>query len=181
MAGEINFTNDGTRNRPKLKELELLLNDCELFTLAEGKRIPTISSIYNPDGYTHESAKFEGGKIVTTKKDDYFKFNADCIRLFAIMNSTTNKDMHYLLTTAIKEKNGIEWYGVIKTFALGERSNESGLSRKLLDELKLPSSKTVKENIAAFKEAVLRVDNVNLTSMTDSEKLFIFYKKLQEN
>ena len=64
---------------------------------------------------------------------------------------------------------------------LGERSNESGLSRKLLDELKLPSSKTVKENIAAFEEAVLRVDNVNLTSMTDSEKLFIFYKKLQEN
>lgn len=63
---------------------------------------------------------------------------------------------------------------------MGERSNESGLSRKLLDKLKLPSSKTVQENIAAFEEAVLRVDNVDLTIMIDSEKLFIFYKKLQE-
>ena len=63
--------------------------------------------------------------------------------------------------------DGVEWYRIIKAYALGERSNESGLSRQLLDELKLPSSKTVKENIAAFEEAVLRVNDVNLTSMTD--------------
>ena len=181
QATKINFTNDGTNNRMKLKELELLLNDCELFTLAEEKRVPVKSTELNPDGYTHESAKFDGSKIIITKKDDYFKFNADCIRLFAIMNQATNKDMHYLLTQSLKDKNGVEWYKVIKTFALGERSNESGLSRKLLDELKLPSSKTVKENIAAFEEAVLRVDNVNLTSMTDVEKLFIIHKKLQDN
>lgn len=97
------------------------------------------------------------------------------------MDQSTNKDLHYLLTETINSKNGIEWYRIIKAFALGERSNESGLSRQLLDELKLPPSKTVKENIAAFEEAVLRVDNVNLTSMTDSEKLFIMYKKLREN
>ena len=77
QATKINFTN----NRMKLKELEILLNDCELFTLAEEKRVPVKSTELNPDGYTHESAKFDGSKIVITKKDDYFKFNADCIRL----------------------------------------------------------------------------------------------------
>ena len=35
QAGKINFTNDGNNNRMKLRELELLLNDCELFSLAE--------------------------------------------------------------------------------------------------------------------------------------------------
>ena len=181
QAGKINFTNDGNNNRMKLRELELILNDCELYSLAEETRVPVKSSESNPDGYTHESAKIDGKKIIITKKDDYFKINADCIRLFAIMNLATNKDLHYLLTTQIKDKNGVEWYKVVKTFALGERSNESGLSRKLLDELKLPSSKTVKENIAAFEEAVLRVDNVNLTSMTENEKLFIIIKKFTEN
>lgn len=54
MAGKLNFTNDGNNNRTKLKELELLLNDCELYNLAEGKRTPMKSSESNPDGYTHE-------------------------------------------------------------------------------------------------------------------------------
>ena len=177
QAGKINFTNDGNNNRMKLRELELLLNDCELFSLAEETRIPINSTESNPDGYTHESARVDGSKIIITKKDDYFKLNADCIRLFTIMNLSTNKDLHYQLTTQIKDKNGVEWYKVIKTFALSERSNESGPSRKLLDELKLPSSRTVRENIATFEAAVLRVDNVNLTSMTESDKLFIVAKK----
>ena len=106
-ADKINFTNDGTSNRTKLKELDLLLNDCELFTLAEEKRLPAVASEHNPDGYTHEMAKVIGNKIVITKKDDYFKFNADCTRLFAIMNQATNKDLHYLLTDAIKDANGV--------------------------------------------------------------------------
>ena len=181
MASKVNFTNDGSNNRSKLKELELILNDCELYSLAEGKRNPLPSTSSNPDGYTQESAKFDGTKIVITKKDDYYRWSTDESRLFAIMNLATNKDLHYLLTSTIKDKNAVEWYVIIEIFALGERSNESGLSRKLLDELKLPASKTVKENIAAFEEAVLRVDNVNLTSMTDSEKLFLLYAKMKEN
>ena len=70
MAVKINLSNDGTTNRKKLKELELLLNECELFTLAEEKSIPVPSNEYNPNGYTHESAKFDGNKITITKKDD---------------------------------------------------------------------------------------------------------------
>ena len=60
-------------------------------------------------------------------------------------------------------------------------SNESGLSRELLDDLKLPSSKSIKENIAAFDEAVTRVNNVNLTCMTESEKLYLLTRKLKGN
>ena len=71
MAVKINLSNDGATNRKKLKELELLLNECELFTLAEEKRIPVSSNEYNPNGYTHESAKFDGNKIIIMKKDDY--------------------------------------------------------------------------------------------------------------
>jgi hypothetical protein len=89
------------------------------------------------------------------------------------MKLVTNKDLHYLITQHIDVKNGIEWYKAIKGFAQGERSNESGLSRELLDDLKLPSSKSIKENIAAFEEAVTRVNNVNLTCMTESEKLYL--------
>ena len=63
----------------------------------------------------------------------------------------------------------------------GERSNESGLSRKLLDDLELPSSKSIKENIAAFEEAVTRVKNLNLTCMTESEKLYLLTRKLKGN
>lgn len=100
-ADKINFTNDGNSNRTKLKELNLLLNDCELLTLAEEKRLPAAESESNPYGYTHESAKITGGKIIITKKDDYFKFDADCTRLFAIMDQSTNKDLHYLLTETI--------------------------------------------------------------------------------
>lgn len=48
QATKINFTNDGTNNRMKLKELELLLNDCELFTLAKVKRVPVKSTELNP-------------------------------------------------------------------------------------------------------------------------------------
>ena len=181
MAVKINLSNDGATNRKKLKELELLLNECELFTLAEEKRVPVPSNDYNPNGYTHESAKFDGSKIIITKKDDYFRFNHDCERLFAMMNLVTNKDLHYLITQHIDVKNGIEWYKAIKAFAQGERSNESGLSRELLDDLKLPSSKSIKENIAAFEEAVTRVNNVNLTCMTESEKLYLLTRKLKGN
>ena len=39
QAGKINFTNDGNNNRMKLRELELLLNDCELFSLAVETRM----------------------------------------------------------------------------------------------------------------------------------------------
>ena len=150
MAVKINLSNDGATNRKKLKEL--LLNECELFTLAEEKRISVPFNEYNPNGHTHESAKFDGNKIIITKKDDYFRFNHDCEILLALMNLITNKDLHYLITQHIDVKNGIEWYKAIKGFAQGERSNESGLSRELLDDLKLPSSKSIKENIAAFEE-----------------------------
>ena len=78
MAVKINLSNDRATNRKKFKELELLLNESELFTLAEEKRIPVPSNEYNPNGYTHESAKFDGNKIIITKKDDYFRFNHDC-------------------------------------------------------------------------------------------------------
>ena len=44
----------------KLRELELLLNDCELFTLAEEKRTSVKSIESNSNGYTHESAKVDG-------------------------------------------------------------------------------------------------------------------------
>ena len=97
------------------------------------------------------------------------------------MNLVTNKDLHYVIAQHIDAKNGIEWYKAIKGFAQGERSNESGLSRELLDDLKLPSSKSIKENIAAFEEAVTRVNNVNLTCMTESEKLYLLTRKLKGN
>ena len=93
------LSNDGATNRKKLKELELLLNECELFTFAEEKRIPVPSNDYNPNGYTHESANFDGSKIIITKKDDYFRINHDCDRLFALMNLVRNKDLHYLITS----------------------------------------------------------------------------------
>ena len=80
------------------------------------------------------------------------------------MNLVTNKDLHYLIMQHIDVK--IEWYKAIKGFAQGERSNESGLSRELLDDLKLPSSKSIKENITAFEEAVTRVNNIDLTCMS---------------
>ena len=95
------------------------------------------------------------------------------------MNLVTNKDLHYLITQHIDVKNGIEWYKAVKRFAQGERSNESGLLRELLDDLKLPSSKSIKESIAAFEEAVTRVNNVNLTCMTESEKLYLLTRKLK--
>ena len=85
------------------------------------------------------------------------------------------------LTQHIDVKNGIEWHKAVKGFAQGERSNESGLSRELLDDLKLPSSKSIKENIAAFEEAVTHVNNVNLMCMTESEKLYILTRKLKGN
>ena len=95
------------------------------------------------------------------------------------MNLVTNKDLHYFITQHIDVMN--EWYKAIKGFADGERSNESGLSRELLDDLKLPSSKSIKENIAALEETVTCVDNVNLTCMTESEKLYLLTRKLKGN
>ena len=105
MAVKINLSNDGATNGKKLKELELLLNECELFTLAEEKRIPVPSNDYNPNGYTRESAMFDGSKIIITKKDGYFRFNHGYERLFALMNLVTNKNLHYLITQHIDVKN----------------------------------------------------------------------------
>ena len=181
QAIKINISNDGVNNRSKLADLNIILNECDLFSLAEGSRKPVASSEWNPNGYTHDYAKNIDGIIKIIKKDDYFKYSDDCTRLFTIMNLATNKDLHYLVAQHLRENNGVAWYKTIKAFAQGERSNECGLSRQLLDDLKLPGNKSIKENIAAFEEAILRVNNVNLTVMTESEKLYLIYKKLKDN
>ena len=99
--------------------LDKVLRVSNLISLVDGSRKqPDVTSLNN-SGYSAESIittiDAEGSKVYTViAEDDYYKFYADSIVAFTFMLSMINKDMHHMLSEAIKKEDPIKLYRMIQ-------------------------------------------------------------------
>ena len=178
----IKSSNTGSGNREAFKSLKLFLEDCELYTLVNGSRGMPIYSNDNKFGYSPESVGLNyDGTVKLTPKDDYFKYHHDKSRLFQIMHSVTAKDLLYLVPTELEEKNGTAWFAAIMTHVHGNTNTDIRKAKRALEDLKISSSKTVKENISALEESIRILNIAQGVDMSADDKLYYLHENFLED
>ena len=175
--GELKFGSNLTTNRETLKCSKILLAETGLLPLVDGSRKKPIYSVENQFGYTPDSVKKSGYTITLVPKDDFFKYAHDCKRLFSIMYQITSKDLHYLVTQALIDKDGIAWYEAIVEHVQGTTNTDIRKAKHALENLKIYDSKTVKENIALLEDAFLHLNNAQAIPLTEDEKNYYIQEK----
>ena len=90
------------------------LLECGLLTLARGERIlPDISTL-NPYGYKDESLETNAdGSYSFIPADDLFKKDHDKKKLLRILNTVTDKSLHYLIKRVLSENDAVTWFSAI--------------------------------------------------------------------
>ena len=174
----IKLSNSGTANKKNFKNLKMLIDECRLLPLAEGTRLKPFGTLTNTFGYTPDRVIVDAeGSQILIPKDDLSKFNHDKERLFAILNASTNDDLHYLITSSLETKKVSLWYLALKDHIHGTTNTDIRKAKKALEDLRVTSAKTVKENIALVEEAIKVLNVASNIDMTDIDKLYYLQEK----
>ena len=110
-----------------LEMLEKALRASNLLSIVDGTRKPPDVTPTNSSGYTPEAImpliRAEGTRALTVIAEDYcYKFYADSIVAFTFMMSMIDKDMHHMLSGAIREENpGKVYIRVVRTTTSNQR------------------------------------------------------------
>lgn len=178
----IKLSNSGSSNKKHLKSLKLILDECRLLSLAEGTRLPPRCHERNIFGYTPDTAvRGADGIIRLVAKDDLAKFTHDRERLFSILHICTNEDLHYLVTLHIENKDASKWYLALVEHIHGTTNTDIRKAKKALEDLRITSSKTVKENIALVEEAIKNLNIASNIITSDADKLYYLQEKFLDD
>ena len=118
--------------------LDKALRASNLLSIVDGSRKqPDVTSLNNL-GYSAESIittiDAEGSKVYTViAEDDYYKFHADSIVAFTFMLSMINKDMHHMLSEAIKKEDPTKLYRMIQGHFKGGKNHHVVAARRKLN------------------------------------------------
>ena len=182
LLSNIKFSLESPVNKKSLKALNMILRDCKLFRLATKTRPSPIYAANNVYGYTQDTVtRSDNGDIILTDKDDLFNYDHDIKRLYSIMFMCTALDMRHIVTSAMDKQDGIEWYTLLVAYINGTTNSDIRKARRHLEDLKLPSSKTIKENIASLLEAIDLLEISSDKMLSDDDKLYYLEEKLEKD
>ena len=108
--------------------LEKALRTSNLLSIVDGTKMPPDVTPTNSSEYTPEAImpliRADGTREVTViAEDDCYKFYADSIVAFTFMMSMIDKDMHHMLSGAIREENSTMVYKVIQEHFKGDKNH----------------------------------------------------------
>ena len=120
-----------------LEMLEKALRASNLLSIVDGSRKPPDVTPTNSSGYTPEAImpliRADGSRALTVIAEDYcYKFYADSIVAFTFMMSMIDKDMHHMLSGAIREENPSKDYKVILEHFKGGKNHHIESARRKL-------------------------------------------------
>ena len=121
-----------------LEMLEKALRASNLLSIVDGSRKPPDVTTLNSSGYTAEtimpSIKADGSRALTViAEDDYYKYYADSIVAFTFMMSMIDKDMHHMLSEAIKDEDPTKVFKVIQEHFKGGKNHHIDSARRKPD------------------------------------------------
>ena len=120
-----------------LEMLEKALRASNLLSIVDGTRKPPDVTPTNSSGYTPEAImpliRADGSRALTViAEDDCYKFYAESIAAFTFMMSMIDKDMHHMLSGAIREENPSKVYKVILEHFKGGKNHHIESARRKL-------------------------------------------------
>ena len=120
-----------------LEMLKKALRASNLLSIVDGTRKPPDVTPTNSSGYTPEVImpliRADGTRAITViAEDDCYKFYADSIVAFTFMMSMIDKDMHHMLSGAIREENPTKVYQVIHEHFKGGKNHHIESARRKL-------------------------------------------------
>ena len=160
-----------------LKQLNVMISECGLLSLADGSRRRPIHTSENQFGYSPDSVKRVGLDTVLIFKDDLFRRKYDCGRLFTIMFTVIQKDLLYLINQYTLDKDSLACHTAITEHVHGTTNTDIRKAKYALEGLKIYDTKTVRENIATLEEAILNVDNAQNCIIKPEDKLYYLHEK----
>ena len=118
--------------------LEKALRASNLLSILDGSRKPPDVTTLNSSGYTAEAImptiKADGSRTLTViAEDDYYKYYGDSIVTFIFMMSMINKDMHHMLSEAIKDEDPTKVFKVIQEYFKGGKNHHVESARRKLN------------------------------------------------
>ena len=113
-----------------LEMLEKALRASNLLSIVDGTRMPPDVTPTNSSGYTPEAIMPLIRALTVMAEDDCYKFYADSIVAFTFMISMIDKDMHHMLSGAIREENTMKVYKVIQEHFKGSKHHHIESARR---------------------------------------------------
>ena len=156
--------------------LDKALRASNLLSLVDGSRKqPDVTSL-NDSGYSAESIittiDAEGSKSYTViAEDDYYKFYADSIVAFTFMLSMINKDMHHMLSEAIKKEDPIKLYRMIQEHFKGVKNHHVEAARRKLNAHRFGPD--IERDMSRLLELISDLEIAQKMEMPESQKFGI--------
>ena len=153
--------------------LDKALRASNLLSLVDGSRKqPDVTSLNNL-GYSAESIiptiDAEGSKVYTViAEDDYYKFYADSIVAFTFMLSMINKDMHHMLSEAIKKEDPTKLYKTIQEHFKGGKNHHVEAARRKLKAHRFGPD--IERNISRLLELISDLEIAQKMEMPELQK-----------
>ena len=141
------------------------------------------SSPQNEFGYVDASCRIcpiTLEEIITLQDDCIFQQN-DRQRLFTLLFNAISPDLHYLMQSELDKRDGISMYSILELHVNGTQNKDIRAAKKLLDDLRLFSSKTIHENVALLEDTFRNVDIAAHIPISAEDKLYWLQDKLQED
>ena len=109
-----------------------------MLSIVDGTRMPPDVTPTNSSGYTPEAImpliRADGTRALTViAEDDCYKFYADSIVAFTFTMSMIDKDMHHMLSGAIRKENPTKVNKVIQEHFKGGKNHHIELARRKLN------------------------------------------------
>ena len=178
----IRLSNSGSTNKEMLKALKLNIIECKLYPLATGDRPPPVCTPNNTFGYTEDiMTTGADGTSRMTPKDDFAKFQHDNDRLCSILHLAIKPDLHYLVESCMEKRDASSWYLKIVEHIHGTTNTDIRKARKTIEDLRIGSGKTVKENISLIEEAIKTYNTASNSTMPDPDKLYWLQEKFNDD
>ena len=99
----------------------------------------------------------------------------------SILHPAINPDLHYLVESCIEKRDASSWYLKIVEHIHGTTNTDIRKACKTIEDLRIGSGKTVKENISLIEEAIKTYNTGSNSPMPDPDKLHWLQVKFNDD
>ena len=147
-----------------------------MLSIVDGTRKPPDVTPTNSSGYTPEAImpliRAEGTRALTViAEDDCYKFYTDSIVAFTFMMSMIDKDMHHMLSGAIREENSAKVYKVILEHFKGGKNHHIESARRKLSAHRFGPD--VERDLSRLLVLISELEEAQKMKMPESQKFGI--------